>query len=60
MHNYMLYIAMVLVCISGEGQYKQFVESWLQTFGADSVLTWRYVLTQDDPAALVRRGENNE
>ena len=51
---------MGLVCISGEGQYKQFVESWLQRIGADSELTWRHVSTQDNPAALVRRGEDNE
>ena len=48
---------MVLVCISGEGQYKQFVDSWLQKIGAESDLTWRHVPTQDNPAALKWAGE---
>ena len=51
---------MVLVCISGEGQYKQFVESWLQKTGSESELTWRHIPTQNNPAALVSRGEDNE
>ena len=51
---------MGLVCISGEGQYKQFVESWVQSVGAHSELTWRHVPTQDNPAPLVRRNEDNE
>ena len=56
MHHHKLYSTMVLVCISGEGQYKQFVDSWRQKVGADSELPWRH----DNPAALVRRGEDNE
>ena len=56
MHHHKLYSTMVLVCISGEGQYKQFVDSWRQKVGADSELPWRH----DNRAALVRRGEDNE
>ena len=49
-----------LVWISSGGQYKQFVENWVQKICAHPEITWRYVPTQENPADLASRGGDVE
>ena len=42
--------------INGSGQFKQFVENWVQKICAQPEITWRHVPTQQNPADLASRG----
>ena len=42
--------------INGSGQFKQFVENWVQKICAQPEITWRHVPTKQNPADLASRG----
>ena len=49
-----------LFWINRSGQFKQFVENWVQKIGAQPEITWRHVPTQQNPADLASRGGDDE